>query len=279
MGFTAVVGLAAGTTAVTTVTVLAAVAEIGLALSVVGAVTGSKDLMKIGGMMSLVGGVGGMVANAGAAAGGAAGSAAAAESAITGEAAFGGYAAEAGSAAAAEAGISAGAAAGESAGASGFGADLGGQSMRSTMPDLSTSLDMAGNAAPGNASSTMSLTPDAASTGLQAPAPAAIQAPSSPADINYDPFDFQGPTNPLTGLSSNGAAQTSSSFFKTFTDFAEKNKEWIKGGLSGMQKSSELQQKNANDNRYMDIQQQTVNQKGYGNTYAAAPRGILSGAR
>jgi hypothetical protein len=39
--------------------VLTAVAEVGTALTVVGAVTGNKDMMKVGGVMGLVGGVGG----------------------------------------------------------------------------------------------------------------------------------------------------------------------------------------------------------------------------
>lgn len=60
MAFTGIAALVAGEVA-TTALVLSAIAEVGLAMSVVGAVTGSKDLMKIGGVMSLVGGIGGMV--------------------------------------------------------------------------------------------------------------------------------------------------------------------------------------------------------------------------
>lgn len=63
MAFTAVAALVAGE-AVTAGLVLAAVAEVGMAITVVGAVTGSKDMMKVGGIMSLVGGVGSMVAGA-----------------------------------------------------------------------------------------------------------------------------------------------------------------------------------------------------------------------
>ena len=67
----AVVALFAGEAAVTAATVLTAVAEVGTAMSIVGAVTGNKDLIKIGGTMALVGGVGSMAAGAmsGAAAG------------------------------------------------------------------------------------------------------------------------------------------------------------------------------------------------------------------
>lgn len=76
MAFAAVGAVLAGGASVATT--LAAVAEVGMAVSVVGAVTGSKDMMKVGGMMSLVGGVGSLVTGAisGAAAGGAAASAA-----------------------------------------------------------------------------------------------------------------------------------------------------------------------------------------------------------
>jgi hypothetical protein len=79
MAFTAIVALAAGAE-VTAPLVLAAVAEVGTAMTVVGAVTGSKDLMKVGGIMGLVGGVGGMVAGAAGGAAGAAGTADAASS-------------------------------------------------------------------------------------------------------------------------------------------------------------------------------------------------------
>ena len=60
----AVVALVAGEAAVTAATVLTAVAQVGTAMSIVGAVTGNKDLTKIGGTMALVGGVGSMAAGA-----------------------------------------------------------------------------------------------------------------------------------------------------------------------------------------------------------------------
>jgi hypothetical protein len=68
MAFTSIVALT--TAEVTTAAmVLGAMAEVGTVLTVVGAVTGDKNLTKIGGTMALVGGVGGMIAGAGAAAG------------------------------------------------------------------------------------------------------------------------------------------------------------------------------------------------------------------
>lgn len=102
MAFTATAAIIAGSQAVTATLVLAAVAEIGMAVTLVGAVTGNKKMMKIGGVMSLVGGVGGMVAGAFSGGAGAAGAAAsgAAEGAF--EAGFVGSAASAG---AAEAGM------------------------------------------------------------------------------------------------------------------------------------------------------------------------------
>lgn len=60
MAFSAVAALVAGE-AVTTTLVLSAMAEIGTAMTIVGAATGSKSLMKVGGVIGLVGGVGGMI--------------------------------------------------------------------------------------------------------------------------------------------------------------------------------------------------------------------------
>lgn len=75
MAFTSIAALVAGEAATTTL-VLGAVSELGIAMTVVGAVTGNKALMKVGGVLGLVGGVGGMIA--GSAAGGAADAAASA---------------------------------------------------------------------------------------------------------------------------------------------------------------------------------------------------------
>ncbi|MDC6726480.1 hypothetical protein, partial [Leclercia adecarboxylata] len=60
MAFTSIAALAAGE-AVSATLVLVAMAEIVTAMTIVGGVTGSKELMKIGGTMAMVGGVGGMV--------------------------------------------------------------------------------------------------------------------------------------------------------------------------------------------------------------------------
>lgn len=58
MAFTAVTALVGGATA-TTALVLGAMAEIGTIMTIVGGVTGNKDLMKLGGVIGLVGGIGG----------------------------------------------------------------------------------------------------------------------------------------------------------------------------------------------------------------------------
>jgi hypothetical protein len=47
--------------AVTSAMVLSAMAEVGTVMTVVGAVTGNKDLMKVGGAVGLIGGIGGLV--------------------------------------------------------------------------------------------------------------------------------------------------------------------------------------------------------------------------
>jgi hypothetical protein len=73
MAFTATVALVTGSEAVSAGLVLAAVAEVGTAVTAVGAVTGNKDMMKVGGAMAIVGIGGGLVAGAVEGAGAAAG--------------------------------------------------------------------------------------------------------------------------------------------------------------------------------------------------------------
>lgn len=64
MAFTATAALITGSQAVSAGLVLAAVAEVGMAVTLVGAVTGNKDMMKVGGIMGIVGGVGGLINSA-----------------------------------------------------------------------------------------------------------------------------------------------------------------------------------------------------------------------
>jgi hypothetical protein len=70
MAFSSIAALAAGAEA-TTALVLGAVTEVGVTMTVVGAVTGSKDLMQIGAVMGAVGGIGGAIAGGATAAAGA----------------------------------------------------------------------------------------------------------------------------------------------------------------------------------------------------------------
>jgi hypothetical protein len=63
LAFTATLALVGGAE-VTTGLVLGAMAEVGTAMTIVGAVTGNKALMQIGGVIGLVGGVGGLVSGA-----------------------------------------------------------------------------------------------------------------------------------------------------------------------------------------------------------------------
>jgi hypothetical protein len=61
-GVAALFGAAEAGAAISAGMVLSAVAEVGTAMTVVGAVTGSKDLMKVGGIMGAVGGIGSFMA-------------------------------------------------------------------------------------------------------------------------------------------------------------------------------------------------------------------------
>lgn len=62
MAFTAVASVLAGTAS--TAVVIAAIGEVGLALTVAGAVTGNKNLMKVGAVMGVAGGVGSLATSA-----------------------------------------------------------------------------------------------------------------------------------------------------------------------------------------------------------------------
>jgi len=61
MGFSTIAAMMSGAAAVEAGALLSAISTIGLEMSLVGAVTGSKGLMKLGGVMGLVGGVGGLI--------------------------------------------------------------------------------------------------------------------------------------------------------------------------------------------------------------------------
>jgi len=64
MAFATIAAAVTANTAITATMIFAAVAEVGTILTVVGAVTGDEELMKIGGTIGLIGGVGGLASGA-----------------------------------------------------------------------------------------------------------------------------------------------------------------------------------------------------------------------
>lgn len=269
MAFTAVIGIATSTTAVTAVTVLAAVAEIGMAMTVVGAVTGNKSLLKIGGAMSLIGGVGGMMAGA---AGGAGAGAAAADSAA-------GIGADAATSAAW--GEGAAGLGGDTLTA--MGADVGGSALNSGI--------ISGAQAGGDIAMTTAMNPTdmrlasgTATTPGNAAAGNAAQATVNDVAGATGPAGAQGPNTPYsmdpTAVSSPMAPIKSGNFLDGFTNFAKNNKnlletgvKMISGGLQGANQSDQFQQKLA-------LEKSRVDQTGYGNTVANfRPTGIIAGAQ
>jgi hypothetical protein len=255
-------------------------------MTVVGGITGSKDLLKFGGAMALVGGVGGMI-----------------NGAIGGATAVGADAAAAGAEgldAASAAANTAGAAYEATGTAGGIMDGLGGadsalstdaasavtdpSQLTTPSQDMAQSLDQSATPA---AQSSAPVTDTTGSTdinsvpGAQAPqgavAPVGPTGPQGP----YTPFEdnFQG----TTALNSGAAPSSTSNFWNSFTDFANKNKTILNAGLQlgggalkGMNDRAMWDQK-------MALEQQRVNQTSYGNTVASQtpnPRpGIISGAR
>lgn len=272
MAFTTIAGLAAGTTAVTAVTVLAAVAEVGMALTLVGGITGNKKLMKIGGAMSLIGGVGGMVA--GAASGGASAAAGLGEAAT-------------------ETALSA--ASSEALGAVGQSAidgvtdslitDLGGEALSAganMAPMLDTPQGIVGQQleagtltkpaaqAAGPAQSAPSVNDVAGAQGPQEPAGA--QGPSTP----YEDFRASELAEQKVGNPSN-SPQSSGNFFSKFTNWAEKNPKLLSGGIQLVGGAMKGASDTAMWNEKMGLERDRFNR---GNSVAKfQPRGIIEGAR
>jgi hypothetical protein len=268
MAFTATAALVSGSAAVTAGTVLAAVAEVGLALSVVGGVTGNKTLSKIGSVMSLVGGVGGMLA-------GAATSGASAATSL----------ADAGADAATSAAWSAG---------EGLGQD--------TLTNMG--LDAASGGGGGIINTAQSAAPDLAGGLSMSPADAALQAgtkatsgqmavggESAATTASPTANDLATVGAPQTktvstpydkGISSPNAPEGASSFLGKFSKFAENNKtlfnsglQLVGGAMKGANEASMFATK-------ADLEQQRINQTKYGNSTASfQPKktGIIAGAQ
>ena len=246
MGFTAVASIVAGSQ-VTAAVALAAIAEVGVALTVVGAVTGSKDLTKLGATMGLVGSVGGLIANT------AAGSAALGEAvAGTGTTVFDDVAANAANEAALQQAVGAGT---ETAVKSATDEALGGLAGQAG----ETATSAIGGGLPGTAPSQVTTTaapttavqqpsviqPDATSVaGAQAPT-----GPTSPASVDVNAVN--------TPAGSTGA-QSGSSFLDSFNTFASKNKDLLNVGmklggsaLQGLQSASQWDEKLALEKQRM----------------------------
>lgn len=291
MAFTAVVAIAGGAE-VTAGLVLAAVAEVGTAMTVVGALTGSKDLMKIGGAMALVGGVGGMINGAmgGAAAAGADGAA----GTVANEAASAGDYVNAADAMsdAATAGSQSSGIIGSATAPPGVGADLAsntaaqapGQQMAQEMATTGPVQSVAptGNAAQGITQQAPEVQGAVAPSG-----PAGAQAPTTPfdrngSDVMSDTFDATG-SKGAGGFGGAGAPVDSGSFFNKFSDWATKNKTLFSSGLqlaggalNGMNQRQMWDQK-------MALEQQRLGQTSYGSQVGVwaptATPGIIGGAR
>jgi hypothetical protein len=289
MAFTGIAALVAGEVAVDAVVVLAAISEVGMVMTVVGAVTGDKTLMKIGGIMGLVGGIGGMVA-------GAAGGAGAMEAAAASDAGGGAAYSVAGDVAG-EAGLAADAAGAASDAGNGLISSelaspvsgLNPASELSTAPGATTSMPMdtaaQATAAPTQAATnTAPLSTDVAtqSGNLGALAPTGATGPVSPADYQVggrfgpDNMDVGGGYNPATA---GGAPMSSSNFLGKISDFAKNNSKLFEGGMQLVGGAM----KGANDRQMWDqkiaLEQQRVNQVGFGNSVGQFAGGIVNGAR
>lgn len=273
MAFTAVGALVAGETAVTATLVLSAVAEVGVAMTVVGAVTGSKDLMKIGGILGLVGGVGGMIAGGMSAAGGAAGVGEAGWGADLGAEALSGATADA-AMGAAESGVVSSAVTPSAVSAEPL-ADLGVPTPNPTDMRIASGTQTTPS---GTIASEMQAGPTVndISTPSGPQGPQGPQAPSSPADNPLDQRLANG-----TATSPGNAPRTSGSFWKSFSDFANNNKTLFSGGMQllggamkGASDASMWDQK-------MALEQQRLAQTSHGSEVANfAPRtGVINGAR
>ncbi|MCY1168273.1 hypothetical protein D9M73_82610 [compost metagenome] len=198
MAFTGVVALASAET-VTAAMVFAAVAEVGTALSIVGAVTGDKTLSALGGVMALGGAAGGFISGLGAA-----GDAATAASAGGFEAGFQGSDVLAG-ATDASAGLA-------DAAASGVGSDVGAFESGFQGSDALNAANPSANLA----------APDAGSltnSGVATPTSVTTPTPGNVTDslsVNGAAAPT-GPTGPVTPLdnpiSSTGAPASSNDFF------------------------------------------------------------------
>jgi hypothetical protein len=271
----------AGGEAVTATLVLTAVAEVGTALTVVGAVTGNKDLMKIGGVMSLVGGVGGLIAGAGDAAGVAA-------EGVAGNAAQEGF--RASEIAAENAGEGALTDAATSAAT-----DVGGavQAEQAVAPAANVAQTAQGPIDANPAQTAATSTPDslnapqaAQTQAAQSADPNAISTPQgvqqvqaqTPADVATPYGNTPQETLRTSEISArNAAPQSSGSFWSSILKFANDNSKLLNtattlvgGALKGASEADMFQQK-------LQFQRDQWNRANSAGTYAPTTRGIVQG--
>lgn len=264
MAFTAVAAVV-GAETVTATMLLAAVAEVGAAMTLVGAITGSKDLMKLGGTLGLVGGVGGMIS-----------SAASGATSLTGDALTGALSDASGEA------IAAADSFGPVAGNVDSVADLMGSgttegivqsAQNAAMPDLSASMPQ--QQMPVNQPPQPTPTAQTQAPGLDNSGAPPVTGPQTPgvkqvADVS----------NPFTSAPANKVA--SDSFFSKISNFAEKNKTLFNSGLQLVGGAFKGMQDASIADRRADLEQQRINQTSYGSavsSFAPASRGIIAGAR
>lgn len=275
MAFTAITAIAAGEAAITAATVLTAIAEVGTIMTVVGTVTGSEDLMKMGAVMGLVGGIGSMAM-------GAASGAVATGAEIADASAIGVGLPEIGTEA-----LTAGESA-LSAGATSMPVLPQTELQATPLGDLGAQTTM-----PGAAPVAQAATPPVAATPATQAAPtvndiAGAQGPQAQStnsivapQARVTPEAKTIAAAPATGPASPpNAPKTFGEYLKSFSKFAEENKTLFSGGMQviggafkGMNDASMWGDK-------MDVDRQKLAQTSYGNTVANfAPRGIISGAK
>ncbi len=284
------VGVAATVAAVATV-----VSEVGIALQVVGAVTGNKDMQKLGGTMSMVGGIGGLAAGAIGAADGVLSSSVGEGIADGTGATLSGVDAAAGDA---TTGLSA---AGDNAISNYANMDPGAEGSATTIASdnlvSGSSAAIANGAAPVSTTSTTTAAP-LDTTAVQSRDWSIQGGPNGPA-FTSTPVDSQlsaganAPASPgynfsTPDLFANVAKTpaTTDGFFQSFSDFANKNQNLFNMGEKlyngAMNRANQVSINNTN----AALKQQEINQKSYGSAVGSMGNGVpqlntgnFSGAR
>jgi len=247
---------------------------------VVGAVTGSKSLMKIGGAMSLVGGIGGMIA--GAASG--AGAAGAASATGLSEAATNAAASTAANETAGLVGSEMGGMAGMEGAAAA--APSAGMDLAAAVGDQS----IFGTALQPTAAAPAVVTPTAEMGAALKPtvndivtptAPAGAQAPVTPADYSVggrfgpDNMDLGGGWNPATA----NAPEASGSYFSKLSGWADKNKQLFSAGMQMVGGAMKGANERGMWNEKMGLERDRFNRaNSVAKFQPLQPRGIVQGA-